>query len=122
VRDYAKAREWYEKAADAGNNLAMSNLGVLYANGRGVTQDDGKARELFQKAADAGNTNAKKALTELASKSRSKSQASAYHSTYRSTPTKSRQFKGPLVLTPWGLKLRTANAVKELFPIIHYCL
>ena len=29
-QDYAKAREWYEKAADKGNADAMANLGVFY--------------------------------------------------------------------------------------------
>src|SRR5215467_199016 len=35
-QDYAKAREWYEKAADRGDVVAMTNLGVLYENGQGV--------------------------------------------------------------------------------------
>ena len=30
TQDYAKAREWYQKAADKGNAYAMANLGVLY--------------------------------------------------------------------------------------------
>jgi TPR repeat protein len=40
----------------------MTNLGYLYANGQGVTQDYQKARELYQKAADAGNAWAKNEL------------------------------------------------------------
>ena len=55
ARDYGKAREWYQMAADAGNTDAMYNLGVLYANGYGVAQDYDKARQWYQKAADAGN-------------------------------------------------------------------
>ena len=39
AQDYAKAREWYEKAADKDDATAMRNLGMLYANGLGVTQD-----------------------------------------------------------------------------------
>src|ERR1700678_258364 len=53
-QDYAKAREWYQKAADAGDANAMSSLGVLYEKGQGVAQDHSKAREWYQKAADAG--------------------------------------------------------------------
>ena len=49
--DYAKAREWYEKAADMGDAYAMYNLGALYQDGQGVAQDYAKARELFEKAA-----------------------------------------------------------------------
>jgi TPR repeat protein len=38
VQDYAEAREWFQKAADAGNANAMNNLGALYQNGQGVAQ------------------------------------------------------------------------------------
>jgi TPR repeat protein len=55
VKDYGKAREWFQKAADAGNALAMNNVGALYEKGQGVAQDYGKAREQYQKAADADN-------------------------------------------------------------------
>ena len=57
-QDYAKAREWYQKAADAGDRSAMNNLGMLYYGGNGVAQDYSKAREYFQKAADAGGIDA----------------------------------------------------------------
>ena len=43
AQNHAKAREWYEKAADEGDASAMVNLGLLYANGQGVTQDHAKA-------------------------------------------------------------------------------
>ena len=33
-QDYAKAREWYEKAADKGDADAMIDLGLLYENGQ----------------------------------------------------------------------------------------
>jgi hypothetical protein len=58
AQDYAKAREWYEKAADQGNVDAMFNLGFLFANGQGVAQDYSKAREWYEKAADQGSANA----------------------------------------------------------------
>ena len=45
AQDYAKAFEWYVKAADKGDASAMSNLGLFYANGQGVAQDYAKARE-----------------------------------------------------------------------------
>jgi TPR repeat protein len=34
--DYAKAREWYEKGAAAGNGPSMGNLGALYSRGWGA--------------------------------------------------------------------------------------
>jgi hypothetical protein len=51
VQDYRMARQWYEKAAAAGDSNAMISLGLLYKNGQGVTQDYGKAREWYEKAA-----------------------------------------------------------------------
>jgi uncharacterized protein len=68
AHDYGKAREWYQKAADAGNPVAMRNLGVLYEYGKGVAQDYGKAREWYQTAVDAGNNDAKQALAHLRQK------------------------------------------------------
>ena len=65
AQDYGKAREWYQKAADAGNTDGLFNLGWLYEHGQGVAQDFGKAREWYQKAADAGNTDAKAAVSRL---------------------------------------------------------
>ena len=53
-RDYAKAREWYERAAAAGNVAAMANLGWLYRDGLGVPRDYEKARDWYEKAAAAG--------------------------------------------------------------------
>jgi len=58
TRDHAKAREWYEKAANEGDTNAMTSLGLLYENGQGVTRDYAKAREWYEKAVAKGNTNA----------------------------------------------------------------
>ena len=58
AQDYAKAREWYEKAAAKDYVDAMVNLGVLYENGRGVPQDYAKAGEWYEKAAVKDNANA----------------------------------------------------------------
>jgi TPR repeat protein len=49
-QDCDSAREWYQKAVEAGNNDAANGLGLLYQKGNGVAQDYGKAREWFQKA------------------------------------------------------------------------
>ena len=62
AQDYAKAREWYEKAAEKGDERAMTNLGELYANGQGVAQDYAKAREWYEKAAEKGD---ERAMTNL---------------------------------------------------------
>ena len=66
AKDYVKAREWYEKAAAAGESYAMNNLGLLYQNGLGVPQDYAKAREWREKAAKRATGSAKRELAALA--------------------------------------------------------
>jgi TPR repeat protein len=68
TQDYAQARRWYQKAADAGSAEAMYRLGEMYEEGEGVTQDYAQARRWYQKAADAGNSEARQALLRLPSK------------------------------------------------------
>ena len=53
--DFAKAREWYEKAVAKGDPDSMFRLGLLYENGQGVVQDNARAREWFEKAAAEGD-------------------------------------------------------------------
>ena len=62
IQDYAKVREWYEKAAARGNAAAQFNLGILYQYGKGVAQDYGKARDWYEKAAVQGDADAQIAL------------------------------------------------------------
>jgi TPR repeat protein len=58
AQDYAKSREWYEKAAAKDNANAMYELGQIYSEGFGVARDYAKAREWFEKAAAKDNSNA----------------------------------------------------------------
>lgn len=53
---YQEAHSYYIKAVQDGNGYAMNNLGVLYAKGRGVPEDETKAVYWYQKAAQAGNS------------------------------------------------------------------
>lgn len=46
------------KIADQGNALAQSNLGVMYAEGKGVPQDYKEAMKWWRKAADQGISSA----------------------------------------------------------------
>jgi Fusaric acid resistance protein family/Sel1 repeat len=46
---------WFRKAAQQGYALAQANLGVLYRDGRGVTEDVTEAVMWFRKAADQGD-------------------------------------------------------------------
>lgn len=53
--DYAKAMEYYRRAADAGSVDGLRSIGNLYANGEGVEVDPKKAREYYDLAAAQGD-------------------------------------------------------------------
>jgi TPR repeat protein len=57
-KDYKRAREWYQKAADQGYPRAQCNLGRMYDGGLGVEKDYKRAREWYQKAAAQGQREA----------------------------------------------------------------
>ena len=53
-KDARKAREWYQRAAEAGNVRAMHNLAVLSAEGVDGKPDYAAAASWFRKAAEFG--------------------------------------------------------------------
>ena len=59
------AIEWYQRAVDQGEAMAMFNLGNLYRKGIGVSQNEAKARTLFSQAAARGNKLARQALKRM---------------------------------------------------------
>jgi hypothetical protein len=56
--DYAKAADWYLRAANQNHALAQFNLGLMFAGGQGVAQDDAKALIWMQMAAQQGDPGA----------------------------------------------------------------
>src|SRR5688572_16500630 len=44
----------YSKACDGGDASACATLGVMYAEGQGVAEDEERAAALYQKACDRG--------------------------------------------------------------------
>ena len=64
-QDFAKAAEWYRKAADQGIVEAEYNLGVLYSNGQGVPKDQTEATHWFLKAVQQGDNNAANSLGDI---------------------------------------------------------
>ena len=50
--DFVEAVKWYRKAAEQGLSQAQYNLGVMYAEGRGVEQNDAEAVKWYRKAAE----------------------------------------------------------------------
>ena len=51
IRDDAEAAIWYRRAAEQGNTYAQTFLGHMYANGRGVPQDDAEAVRQYRPSA-----------------------------------------------------------------------
>jgi TPR repeat protein len=60
--DYARALEWYRKAADQGSPKGQYNVGWMFANGRGVPANDAEAVEWYRKSADQGYPDAQNDL------------------------------------------------------------
>jgi uncharacterized protein len=56
--DYATALRLYRSLADQGSATAQFYLGVMYANGQGVTQSYAEAVKWFRLAANQGDANA----------------------------------------------------------------
>jgi uncharacterized protein len=55
AQDFAKAAEWYRKAADQGYAPAQSSLGELYEAGQGVPLDQTQALQWYRRAAEQGD-------------------------------------------------------------------
>ena len=65
VQDYAKAADWYRRAAERGYAPAQHSLAQLYAAGLGVAQDDVEAFVWFRLAAKRGHAHAVDGLNAL---------------------------------------------------------
>jgi TPR repeat protein len=64
----AKAREWYERAAQQGEPRAQYNLGLMYLNGQGIPTDIVKAYFWVSLSASRGNARALDARDYIAEK------------------------------------------------------
>jgi TPR repeat protein len=56
--DFATALGEWQPLAEQGQAIAQYQLGLLYANGKGVEKDDAKARKWYEKSAIQGHTEA----------------------------------------------------------------
>ena len=75
--DYTAARNWFEQALAQDSAFAPFNLGVVYLNGLGVTQNLAAAREHFESAA--ANMQACEAATECYRTDADQGDAQAQH-------------------------------------------
>ena len=53
--DYLTAYKLWKPLAEAGNEAAQNNLGILYREGKGITQNYSEAIKWFQRSADQGS-------------------------------------------------------------------
>ena len=65
LSDSKEKAEWFQKAADNGDDYGLWNIAKFYKNGTGVERDINKALELYRKAADKGHTGAMTDLAEI---------------------------------------------------------
>jgi len=64
-QDYAKAAEWFRKAAEQGHAEAQFTLSLLYHDRQGVQKDDAQAAKWLLKSAEQGYASAQKNLAVL---------------------------------------------------------
>jgi hypothetical protein len=64
-KDSAETERWYRKAAEQGDAVAQSDLGVMYANGDGVPKDSAEAVRWFRKAAEQSHAAAQSNLGKM---------------------------------------------------------
>ena len=62
INDYDTAFKLWRPLAEQGSADAQNDLGLLYANGYGVAQDDKQAAYWYRKSAEQGNANAQSNL------------------------------------------------------------
>lgn len=66
-RQFAEARQLFQRAADQGHAPSMRRLGNLHGSGMGGARDQAKARELYLAAAKLGDVNAMGEFARMAS-------------------------------------------------------
>ena len=66
-QDYAKAFQWFERAAEQGYAEAQDNIGCMYYNGTGVETNYEQAFTWFKRAAEQNNASAQTHLAEIKS-------------------------------------------------------
>jgi TPR repeat protein len=57
-KDTEAAVQWWRRAADLGEPLAMESLGVLYLKGMDVPKDEAQAAKLLRRASEKGRPTA----------------------------------------------------------------
>jgi hypothetical protein len=91
--DYAKAREWFEKAAAQNSRRARINLGYLYEQGLGVDRDIAKALNLYGEASGVSNDKLVFASTVTAEVTEAKAESATLRTQLSAEQEKSAQLR-----------------------------
>ncbi len=92
--DYAKAKEWFEKAAAQNSRRARINLGYLYEQGLGVDRDIAKALNLYGEASGVSNDKLVFASTVTAEVTQAKAESATLRTQLSAEQEKSAQLRG----------------------------
>mmetsp|Transcript_29148 Transcript_29148/g.73194 ORF Transcript_29148/g.73194 Transcript_29148/m.73194 type:complete len:196 (-) Transcript_29148:434-1021(-) len=84
--DFTCGRKWLERAASAGDYLALYNLGCMYFRGDGVPVDTLEAKTLWEQARQLGSAEATLALAQLARRSRTSLRPGQSQQSWRTSP------------------------------------
>ena len=94
--DYAKAKEWFEKAAAQNSRRARINLGYLYEQGLGVDRDIAKALNLYGEASGVNNDKLVFASTVTAQVNEAKAESATLRTQLSAEQEKSAQLRGQI--------------------------
>lgn len=94
--DYAKAKEWFEKAAAQNSRRARINLGYLYEQGLGVDKDIAKALNLYGEASGVSNDKLVFASSVTAQVNEAKAESASLRGQLSDEQQKSAQLRGQI--------------------------
>ncbi|MBS0569155.1 MAG: caspase family protein [Proteobacteria bacterium] len=111
--DYAKAREWFEKAAAQGDKRARINLGYLYEQGLGVPRDIARALNLYGEASGIDNDKLVFASTVTAQVQEAKHESAALREQLSAEQQKSAQLRAQVGKLQSELQQKQQNYQKS---------
>jgi hypothetical protein len=111
--DYAKARDWFEKAAAQGDKRARINLGYLYEQGLGVPKDIAKALNLYGEASGVDNDKLVFASTVTAQVQEAKNESAALREQLTAEQQKSSQLRAQVGKLQSELQQKQQNYQKS---------
>jgi hypothetical protein len=111
--DYAKAREWFEKAAAQNSRRARINLGYLYEQGLGVDRDIAKALNLYGEASGVNNDKLVFASTVTAQVNEAKAESATLRTQLSAEQEKSAQLRGQVDKLKSELQSKQQNYQKS---------